>query len=149
MSTSQLEIKLQKDLVDVMKSYNSEKTSAIRSIKTAIQTEKTAGSFHDLTDDEIIKIIQKLSKQRQESAEIYKQAGRSDYAEKELKEKQYLDIYLPAMLSEDELKTIIINLISEDPTLNNMGKIMGVLKAKYPNRYNGATTAEIIKTLSY
>lgn len=99
----EIETNLQAALVAAMKEKNEYAISAIRSIKTAIQNEKTNGSYHELTDNDVIGLIQKLSKQRQESADIYNEAGRTELAEKELKEKEILDSYLPQMLSENEL----------------------------------------------
>ena len=81
----ELETKLQTALVAAMKEKNELAISAIRSIKTAIQNEKTNGSYHELTDNDVVGLIQKLSKQRQESADIYNEAGRIELAEKELK----------------------------------------------------------------
>ena len=77
-----MENKIQQDLFTAMKDHNSVRVSALRAVKTAIQNEKTSGSYHELTDNDIVKIIQKLSKQRQESASIYNQAGRYDLSEK-------------------------------------------------------------------
>ena len=116
----ELEIKLQAALIAAMKEKNEHAISAIRSIKTAIQNEKTNGSYHELTDNDVIGLIQKLSKQRQESADIYNEAGRTELAEKELKEKEVLDSYLPKMLSVDEIKEVINSL--EDKSVPSVMK---------------------------
>ena len=108
----ELETKLQAALVAAMKEKNEYAISAIRSIKTAIQNEKTNGSYHELSDNDVIGLIQKLSKQRQESYDIYTQAGRAELAEKELKEKEVLDGYLPKMLSEAELSSAIDEIVT-------------------------------------
>lgn len=102
-----LEEKLQKDLVSSMKEKNNAKIDAIRSIKAAILNEKTSGKFHELSDREIIIVIQKLSKQRKEAAEIYESNNRPELAEKELNEKKFIDEYLPKMMSDDELTYVI------------------------------------------
>lgn len=119
----ELETKLQAALVAAMKEKNEYAISAIRSIKTAIQNEKTNGSYHELTDNDVVGLIQKLSKQRQESADIYNEAGRTELAEKELKEKEVLDSYLPKMLSENELAAVIDSIVSENnfSTMKDMG----------------------------
>lgn len=142
-----LETKLQNDLVSAMKNHETEKVSAIRSVKTAIQTEKTAGSYHELTEGEIIKIIQKLSKQRQEAAEIYASAGRTEAEEKEKKEKEVLDRYLPKMLTNDELISIVEEIIESLRAISvkDTGKIMKTLADKYSGSYDGGAAYKIIK----
>jgi len=144
-----LENKLQKDLVEAMKAKNEPRISAVRSIKTAIQVEKTNGSYHELSDDDIVKIIQKLSKQRQESYDLYAEAGRNDLAEKEKDEKVYLDEYLPKMLGEDELESIVKLIVSEvgATTMKDMGKVMKELSSRYPNQYDGKTASTLIKSM--
>lgn len=144
----ELETKLQAALVAAMKEKNEYAISAIRSIKTAIQNEKTNGSYHELTDNDVVGLIQKLSKQRQESADIYNEAGRTELAEKELKEKEVLDSYLPKMLSESELATVIDSIVSENnfSTMKDMGNAMKILKEKYPNQYDGKLASTLIRT---
>ena len=144
----ELEIKIQADLVSAMKEKNEVRVSAIRSIKTAIQNEKVNGAYHELTDNDIIKLIQKLSKQRQESYDIYIQAGRKELANVEMEEKKVLDTYLPKMMTEDELNSVIGNLITElgATTMKDMGSVMKTLSSKYPNQYDGKTASTIIKS---
>lgn len=144
----ELETKLQDALVAAMKEKNEYAISAIRSIKTAIQNEKTNGSYHELTNNDIVGLIQKLSKQRQESYDIYTQAGRDELAEKELKEKEILDSYLPKMLSESELTSVIDEIIStnEFSTMKYMGNAMKILKETYPNQYDGKLASTLIRT---
>ena len=142
-----LEEKIQKDLVSAMKERLEASVCALRSVKTAIQNEKTNGSYHELTDNDVIGLIQKLSKQRQESADIYNEAGRTELAEKELKEKEVLDNYLPKMLSENELATVIDSIISENnfSTMKDMGAAMKILKESYPNQYEGKLASTLIR----
>lgn len=143
----ELETKLQAALVVAMKEKNEHAISAIRSIKTAIQNEKTNGSYHELTDNDVVGLIQKLSKQRQESADIYNEAGRTELAEKELKEKEVLDSYLPKMLSENELAAVIDSIVSENnfSTMKDMGNAMKILKESYPNQYDGKLASTLIR----
>lgn len=144
----ELETKLQAALVAAMKEKNECAISAIRSIKTAIQNEKTNGSYHELTDNDVVGLIQKLSKQRQESYDIYTQAGRTELAEKELKEKEVLDSYLPKMLSEAELASVIDEIVTANgfSTMKDMGNAMKILKEKYPNQYDGKLASTLIRT---
>ena len=82
--------------------------------ETAILLAKTAeGSNGELTDADIVKIIQKLVKQRKESAEQYNQAGRPELAENELAEAAAMEVYLPKQLSEEEVKTELVKIIAE------------------------------------
>lgn len=144
-----LEEILQKDLVEAMKSHNENAVSAIRSVKTAIQVEKTTGSFHELNDNDIVKIIQKQIKQRNESEQIYLQAStpRYDLAEKEHNEAEYLEKYLPKMMDENQLKSAIDHIIEETgaSSMKDMGKVMKELSSKFPNMYDGKTASTYIK----
>lgn len=143
-----LEKKIQDDLFAAMKSHDEVTVAALRSIKTAIQNEKTNGKFHELTDDEIVKLIQKLSKQRQEAADIYNQANRLELAQNELNEKYVLDGYLPSVMNEDELKEVIDKITSalNATTMKDMGRVMKELSAQYPNQYDGRVASNIIKS---
>lgn len=145
---STLENKIREALVEAVKLKHESAKSALRSIITAIQNEKTNGAFHELNDNDIIKIIQKLSKQRQESIDIYTQAGRIELAEAETKEKEILDSYLPQMLSDDKLKEVIDTIISNlgASTMKDMGRVMKELSSKYPNLYDGKVASNYIKT---
>ena len=142
-----LEETLQKDLVEAMKSHNERAISAIRSIKTAIQVEKTTDTFHEVSDADIIKLIQKLSKQRKESYDIYKEAGRENLAENELLEKEVLDNYLPKKMDEEILKKTIDQYIESlgATCMKDMGKVMKALSADHPNQYDGKIASDYIK----
>lgn len=143
-----LENKIQADLVSAMKGRQENTVAALRSVKTAIQNEKVSGAYHELTDDEIVKLVQKLVKQRQESMEIYSQAGRQELADKEQMEMFVLMNYLPKMLSYDELKSAIDELFVElnVQSMKDMGRVMKALGEKYPNRYNGKTASSYVKS---
>ena len=78
-----LEKKIQEDLFEAMKSHDETRVSALRAVKTAIQNEKTNGKFHELTEADIVKIVQKQIKQREEAENIYREAGREELANKE------------------------------------------------------------------
>ena len=143
-----LESKIQADLVTAMKGHQENAVAALRSVKTAIQNEKVNGTYHELSDNDIVKLIQKLVKQRQESMEIYSQAGRHELADKEQKEMFVLSNYLPKMLSEDELKGIIDGLFAEldVQSMKDMGKVMKALGERYPNLYDGKVASTYIKS---
>ena len=148
---AELENKIQKDLVEAMKAKNATRVAAIRSIKTAIQTEKTNGAYHELADSDVVKLIQKLSKQRAEAEQIYLQAStpRYDLAEIEHNEKMVLDEYLPKMLSDEEINIIIGKIITATgaQSIKDMGKVMSALNKNYAGQYDGKTASGIIKSL--
>ena len=135
-----LENKIQADLTYAMKNRQENSVAALRSIKTAIMETRT-------DDNDIVKIIQKLVKQRQESMDIYSQAGRHELADKEQQEMFVLKNYLPDTLSEEELKTRIdVILIELNPQgMKDMGKVMKTLGERYPNQYDGKVASSYIK----
>ena len=143
-----LEQKIQGDLVAAMKAHKENSVAALRSIKTAIMETKTApNGKKELEDDDIVKIIQKLVKQRQESMDIYSQAGRKELAEKEGQEMSVLKNYLPKTLTQEELELAIKHIIVDlgASSMRDMGAVMKALGAKYPNQYDGKTASSYIK----
>lgn len=142
-----LEKRIETDLMSAMKEKDSIKVSALRSVKTAIQNEKTKGSFHELTDADVVKVIKKEMKQREEAEEIYRNANREELANKEQDERLVLEVYVPPMLSEKELSDIVKHLIVEfnASSMKDMGKIMGELNKRYPNGFDGKTASTIVK----
>ena len=143
-----LENRIVKDIMSAMKEKNEIKLSALRSVKTAIQNEKTKGSFHELSESDVVKIIQKQIKQRDEAETIYREAGREELANKEQDERLILETYVPKMLSEKELKTIVEHLIIElnASTMKDMGKIMSELNKRYIGCVDGKIASTIIKS---
>lgn len=142
-----LENKIVQDIMTAMKNKDEIKLSALRAVKTAIQNEKTKGSFHELTDADVVKIIQKQIKQRDEAEQIYREANREELANKEQDERLVLETYVPKMLSESELKTIIVHLLIElnANSMKDMGKVMNELNKRYPGCVDGKIASTIIK----
>ena len=130
-----------------MKEKNEVKLSALRAVKTAIQNEKTSGSYHELTDADVTKIIQKQIKQRIESEEIYRQANRNELADNEQKERLVLEEYIPKPLTDDELRSIVESLIVElnVTSMKDMGKVMKTMNEKYSGRFDGKAVSNVIK----
>ena len=123
-----MEKRIQTDMVSAMKEKNAVKLASLRAIKAAIMLAKTAeGSTGEIDDAGIVKIIQKLVKQRKESAQQYNDAGRPELAENELAEAAAMEVYLPRQLSEaeveDQLKAIIAEVGASKPS--DMGKVIG------------------------
>ena len=96
----------------------------------------------------MVKIIKKQMKQREESEEIYRNAGREELANREQDERLILETYVPKMLSEDELKTIIEHLLVElnATTMKDMGRVMGELNKRYIGSVDGKVASQIIKS---
>ena len=142
-----LELTISKEIGNAMKVKNEVKLSALRAVKTAIQNEKTSGSYHELTDADVTKIIQKQIKQRIESEEIYRQANRNELADNEQKERLVLEEYIPKPLTDDELRTIVESLIVElnVTSMKDMGKVMKTMNEKYSGRFDGKAVSNVIK----
>lgn len=145
-----LETQIQKDIMEAMKAKDTVRLNAVRSIKSAILLAKTAeGGSKDLQDTDIIKLIQKLAKQRKEAAEQYSAAGRQELADNELAEAAVLNTYLPKMLSEQELeeklKEIIAQVGASKPS--DMGKVMGVATKQLAGLAEGKTISALVKKL--
>jgi len=142
-----LELTISKEIGNAMKEKNEVKLSALRAVKTAIQNEKTSGSYHELTDADVTKIIQKQIKQRIESEEIYRQANRNELADNEQKERLVLEEYIPKPLTDDELKSIVESLIVElnVTSMKDMGKVMKTMNEKYSGRFDGKAVSNVIK----
>lgn len=143
-----LENKIQTDLMSAMKNHQENTVAALRSIKTAIMETKTAANGKkDLEDGDIIKIIQKLVKQRKESMDIFSQAGRDELADKEQKEMFVLMEYLPKMLSETEVEEIVAKTVADlgATSMKDMGKVMGFINKTYSGQVDGSMVSRIVK----
>lgn len=146
---TQLEERIQKDLVSAMKNRQENALAALRSIKTAIQNEKTNGVYHELTDADVVGLIQKLVKQRKESMDIYSQAGRDELADKEQQEMFVLMEYVPKQLTEEEVEVKVKEIIAETgaSSMKDMGKVMGLATQRMKGLAEGKTISQIVKRL--
>jgi uncharacterized protein len=144
-----LEQQIQKDIMEAMKAHDESRLNATRGIKSEILLAKTSGGDHELTDGDILKIIQKLVKQRKESAELYTQGGRPELAEKEIAEMKVMEAYLPKALSEDEVRNILKEVVAEVGATGpkDMGKVMGVATKKLAGQADGRMISTIVKEL--
>ncbi len=145
-----LEAQIQKDIMAAMKEKDTVRLNAVRSIKSAILLAKTSeGGSKELSDTDIVKIIQKLAKQRKEAAEQYVAAGRQELADNEMNEAAVLETYLPKQLSEAEveekIREIIARVGASKPS--DMGKVMGVATKELAGLAEGRTISGIVKNL--
>jgi len=144
-----LETRITDDLKTAMKAKDQAALRSIRAVKAAIILTKTDGSGNELDEAGEIKLIQKLVKQRQESLGIYEKQGREDLAVTEREEIEILQRYLPQQLSEDELRPIITDIISQTGAsgMKDMGKVMGMASAKLAGQADGKTISTMVKQL--
>lgn len=144
-----LEQQIQKDIMEAMKAHNTVRTNAVRAIKSEILLAKTSGAGAEITDGDVIKLIQKLIKQRKESAAMYAQGGRQDLADNELAEAAEMEGYLPKQLSEAEVEEIVKGIIAETgaSSMADMGKVMGLATKKLAGQADGRTVSTIVKKL--
>ena len=142
--------KIASDLINAMKAKDKVALEAIRAAKTAFtlaRTEKSGDTV--LTTEEELKIIQKLVKQRRESAAIYKEQNRPDLYEKEITEAEVLEKYLPAKISEEELLNIIKGIIAHVGAKSpaDMGKVMAVATKELAGKADGKEISTKVKQL--
>lgn len=145
-----LELQINNDIKNAMLAKEKVRLTALRAIKAAILLAKTAeGASHELSDADVLRIIQKLVKQRRESAEIYKQNGREDLAGNELAELSFMEPYLPKTLSGEELEAALRQIISQTGASgpSDMGKVMGIATKQLAGQADGRQISETVKKL--
>lgn len=137
------------DLKTAMLAGDKTLVTTLRGLKSAILNVEVEKGVRDigLPDDEIIALLQKEAKKRQESADLYVQGNSQERADVELAEKQVIEKYLPAQLSEDELKTMVDEVIAGmgEVSMQQMGQVIGAVKAKAGAAGDGATIARLVK----
>lgn len=144
-----LEQQIEQDLKAALLSGDKSTATTLRGLKSALLYAKVAANKRDegLSDDEVIGILSKEAKKRQESADLYKQGGSPERAEAELTEKALIEKYLPAQVSEDEIAAAIDEIIkqtgAEGPKA--MGQVIGAAKAKFGASADGSVIARLAK----
>lgn len=145
-----LEQQIQEDIKAAMKAHDAVATAATRAIKGEILLFKTSeGGSKEVTDGDILKMIQKLIKQRKESAEQFTAAGRQELADNELAEAAVMEKYLPKQLSEAEVEEKVKAIIAEvgATSIKDMGKVMGAANKALAGQSDGRTISTIVKKL--
>ncbi|MBP3332376.1 MAG: GatB/YqeY domain-containing protein [Tidjanibacter sp.] len=144
-----LEQQIQKDMMAAMKAKEQVRLEALRAVKSAILVAKTAAANVELTDADIIKLMQKQVKQRKESAQMFVDAGRPELAENELAQAAFIEVYLPKQLTEQELeeqlKVIIAEVGATSPA--QMGQVMGVASKRLAGLADGRAISMVVKKL--
>lgn len=146
-----LEITINSDIKAAMIAKDKRKLEALRAIKSALLLIKTGKdvSFAEVPEDLEMKTLQKLIKQRKESAEIFKSQGRAEMAEEETYQADIIQAYLPAQMSEDEVKIIIEKIIADTgaSSMKDMGKVMGMASKQLAGKADNKIVSNIVRTL--
>jgi uncharacterized protein YqeY len=143
---------LQKEVMEkmkeAMKSKDTTALEALRALKSAFLLANTSGSGVELTESDEIKIVQKLVKQRKDSAAIFNEQGRDDLAEPELAQSAVLEKFLPAQMSEEEITAVIEKIIADTGAsgMKDMGKVMGIASKQLAGKADGKTISGIVKS---
>ena len=143
-----LEQEVMQKMKEAMKAKDSVALASLRSIKNEILKAKTASSNkEDMDETEELKLVQKLVKQRRDSADVYLEQNRKDLADVELAEVEVIEQFLPAQLSEDEIDKEVKAIIQESGanTMKDMGKVMGMASQKLVGKADGKTISKIVK----
>ena len=142
---------LEKDVMTQMKAAMKAKDAAaleaLRAVKSAILLAKTENSQQDLSEEQEIKILQKLVKQRKDSAILYREQNREDLAEPEEKQAEVIAQFLPEQLSEAEIEANVEAIIAQTGAegMKDMGKVMGLASKELAGKADGKTISMIVK----
>jgi uncharacterized protein YqeY len=141
--------KISSSIISAMKEKNVDELESLRAIKSALllaQTQK--GSDGNIQESDEIKILQKLVKQRKESAEIYKKQNRLELADIEISQSNIIERFLPAQISLEDLDKLISEIISQTGSkgMKDMGKVMGIASTKLSGKADGKTISNIVRS---
>ena len=141
--------KISSSIISAMKEKNVDKLESLRAIKSALllaQTQK--GSDGNIKESDEIKILQKLVKQRKESAEIYKNQNRLELADIEIKQSKIIERFLPVQMNFEDLEKLIVEIINQTGAqgIKDMGKVMGIASVKLSGKADGKTISNIVRS---
>ncbi len=145
-----LQENIDQDIKSAMLSKDGARLRGLRAIKAALLVAKSEKGASDvLTDETEVKVLQKLVKQRKESAEIYQQQNRDDLYQIELEEMQVIEAYLPKQMSRDEVSAYVKDAIARSGavSMKDMGKVMGLVNKELAGKADGKTISELVKEL--
>ena len=145
-----LEIKINNAIKEAMKNKDQQSLTPLRVIKTALLMQKTQkGSDQSISNEDEMKILQKLVKQRRESAEIYSNQGRDDLAISELKEAELIQNFLPKALSENEIEIEVKQIIDQINAegMKDMGKVMAIATKNMLGKADGKIISSVVRKL--
>jgi uncharacterized protein len=147
-----LKKQIDEKLNEALKAKDKNTYPTLRLVVSAIKDAEIAGrtkGLKEISDSDITAILKKMIKQRNESCEVYKKAGRSELLESEIKEIEVINVFLPKQLSEEETKKICAEVIKSAgaSSMKDMGKVMGELKSKHADTLDFSKVSSIIKEL--
>jgi len=145
-----LQEQINADIITAMKAKQEAELRALRALKSALLIAATAdGAGDKISDEEAIKIFQKLSKQRKESMEIFLKNNRAELAEKEKEELDVIEKYLPQQMSEAEIKSILENLVKEAGATSgaDFGKVMPLAMKALAGKADGKIISTVLKSI--
>jgi len=145
-----LQVVISEDIKNAMRAKDAVALEALRAVKSAVLLALTEGGAKDeLSAEEEIKLLQRLVKQRKDSAAIYIQQGRQDLAEPEINQANIIEKYLPKQLSEDEVTSKVMAIIQENgfSGMASMGALMGLASKELAGQADGKTISTVVKKL--
>ncbi|RZJ29966.1 MAG: GatB/YqeY domain-containing protein [Flavobacterium sp.] len=144
-----LQTQIMDEIKNAMRAKDTVALESLRAVKSALLLAQTDGSKGELSSDEEIKLLQRLVKQRKDSANIYTEQGRPDLAEPELLQAAVIEKFLPAQLSEAEVEAAVSKIIADNGAsgMASMGKVMGLASAELAGKADGKTISTIVKKL--
>ncbi len=134
---------------EAMKAKDTNALTSLRAIKSAILLAQTeSGAKEELTEDQELKLLQKLVKQRKDSAAIFSEQGREDLAQPELDQAKVIEQFLPEQLSEEEIERIVVMTIDDIGAsgMKDMGKVMGIVSKELTGKADGKIISTIVKS---
>ncbi len=145
-----LQTKIEAKLSEALKAQDKKTYSTLRLVIAAIKDTMIARKIKDkkvLPDNDLVSLLKKMVKQRNDSCDAYKKAGRNELLENELQEIQIINVFLPKQLGEDETRKICLEVIKKSgaSSIKDMGKVMGLLKKEYSDVLDFSKVSQIIK----
>ena len=145
-----LTTQIDQDIKQAMLAKQADRLRGLRAIKSALLLARTEkGAAEEVTPEAETKVLQKLVKQRKESADIYKAQNRDDLYQVEMEELEVIEAYLPKQMSHDEVETYLKDLITRvgATSVKDMGKVMGAANKELAGKADGRTISEVVKQL--
>lgn len=145
-----LAIQIMDEIKNAMRAKDTVALESLRAVKSALLLAQTeTGAKEEISAEEEIKLLQRLVKQRKDSANIYNEQGRPDLAEPELLQAAVIEKFLPVQLSEAEVEAVVAKIISDNGAsgMAAMGKVMGLASAELAGKADGKTISTIVKKL--
>jgi hypothetical protein len=142
-----LQQKVMEQMKAAMKAKDTVALESLRAIKSALLLASTSGSAAEITEEEEVKLIQKLVKQRKDSAAIFIEQGRQDLADPELAQVAVIEQFLPEQLTEEEVEKVVLQTIEATGAsgMKDMGKVMGLVSKELAGQADGKMISTIVK----